>query len=298
MRSCCATHSLEKFYEESWQNDMSSGLLNRSGVEIPTKVNYVSQGEGQPIILIHGLAASLHDWDFLIPQLDRAGYASYALDLLGHGGSPKPDSRSYQMEWLTDHFLGWMDSLKLDQPAVLIGHSLGGYFALEYALRFPSRTRGLILVDPFYSCRQLPAFVRWLYRYPKLIGFLIRNTPIWLLRIIINFTSLSMGHGPSGMHGLPKSVREQAVLDYEHTAFGVYNLPNTNFDLTPHLASVCVPSLVVWGERDQALAPPSFSKLASLMPNTKAEHIPATHIPHQTHADWFNRLVLDFLKTI
>ncbi len=277
---------------------MSSTLSDKGGVEIPAKVNYVSQGKGQPVIMIHGLAASLHDWDFLIPELDKAGYASYALDLLGHGESPKPDSRSYQMDWLTDHFINWTESLNLDEPVVLIGHSLGGYFALEYARRFPPRTRGLILVDPFYSYRQIPAFLLRLYSYPKLIGFLIRSTPIWLLRIIINFTSLLIGHGPSGMHGLPKSVREQSVLDYSRTAFGVYNLPNTNFDLTPCLASISVPSLIVWGEHDQTLSPSSFSTLAKLMPNAKAEHILATHIPHQTHADWFNGLVLDFLKTI
>ncbi|MCL4529671.1 MAG: alpha/beta hydrolase [Chloroflexi bacterium] len=277
---------------------MSTTSPGKGGVEIPTKVNYVSQGKGQPVIMIHGLAASLHDWDFLIPELDKAGYASYALDLLGHGGSPKPDSRSYQMDWLTDHFLGWIESLGLEQPTVLIGHSLGGYFALEYARRFPSRTRGLILVDPFYSCRQLPVLVRWLYRYPRLISFIIRSTPTWLLRIAINFTSISIGHGPSGMHGLPKSVRKQALLDYSRTAYGVYNLPNTNFDLTPCVASISAPSLIVWGEHDQTLSPSSFSTLAKLMPNAKAEHIPATHIPHQTHADWFNGLVLDFLKTI
>ncbi len=277
---------------------MNSISPDKGGIEIPMRANYVSRGKGQPVIMIHGLAASLHDWDFLIPELDKAGYASYALDLLGHGESPKPDSRSYQMDWLTKHFLGWMDSLDLDQPAVLIGHSLGGYFAIEYALRFPSRTRGLILVNPFYSRRQLPALIRWLYRYPNLIGFFVRSTPIWLLRIVINLTSLAVGHGPGGMHGLPKSAREQTVRDYARTAHGVYNLLNTDFDLTPCAAAISVPSLVVWGEHDQTLSPASFSALANLMPNATIRHIPAAHIPHQTHAEWFNGLVLDFLKTI
>ncbi|MBI3737910.1 MAG: alpha/beta fold hydrolase, partial [Chloroflexi bacterium] len=70
--------------------------------EIPTTTNFISKGKGSPVILIHGLAASLHDWDFLLPELDKAGYAGYALDLLGHGESPKPDSREYEMDWLFD----------------------------------------------------------------------------------------------------------------------------------------------------------------------------------------------------
>ena len=103
---------------------------------IPTTANYVRQGEGPPVIMIHGVAASLHDWDDLSPELAKEGYASYALDLLGHGDSPRLDSRAYQMDWLFEHFLNWMNSLHLTQPAILVGHSLGGYIALEYALLF------------------------------------------------------------------------------------------------------------------------------------------------------------------
>ncbi len=115
---------------------------------ISTAVNYVHQGAGAPVILIHGLAASHHDWDDLIPELATDGHACYALDLLGHGESPKPDERIYQMDWVLEHFFNWVESLHLPEPAVLIGHSLGGYMALEYARRLSAATRGLILVDP------------------------------------------------------------------------------------------------------------------------------------------------------
>ena len=53
-------------------------------------VNFTRRGAGAPVIMIHGLAASLHDWDFLIPDLVAAGYEACALDLLGHGESYKP----------------------------------------------------------------------------------------------------------------------------------------------------------------------------------------------------------------
>src|SRR5258706_16342363 len=124
-------------------------------VIIPTSANFIQQGTGTPVILIHGLAASLHDWDALIPELTTNGYSSYALDILGHGDSPKPTSRAYQMEWLFENFMNWMRSLHLTEPAILIGHSLGGYLALEYARRVPVWTRVLILVNPFYSRSQL-----------------------------------------------------------------------------------------------------------------------------------------------
>src|SRR5689334_23874332 len=87
---------------------------------IPTTANYINHGTGTPAILIHGLAASLHDWNDLIPDLSANGYASYALDLLGHGDSPKLDSRAYQMDWIVEHFSSWRKSLHLIDPAILI----------------------------------------------------------------------------------------------------------------------------------------------------------------------------------
>src|SRR5262245_34089234 len=94
-------------------------------ITIPTTANFVRQGDGIPVILIHGIAASLHDWDDLIPKLTQNGYASYALDLLGHGESPKPDAHAYRADWLYEHFEHWMRSLQLVEPAIVIGHSLG-----------------------------------------------------------------------------------------------------------------------------------------------------------------------------
>src|SRR5512141_3264795 len=148
--------------------------------DIPATANYIQTGTGSPIILIHGIAASLHYWDDFIPTLSQHGYASYALDLLGHGDSPKLSSRAYQMGWMVDHFSEWVKSLRLTEPAVLIAHSLGGYIALEYARRVSAWTRGLILIDPFYSLSQLPLVLRRTYRHPTLSGFIASRLPEWI----------------------------------------------------------------------------------------------------------------------
>jgi pimeloyl-ACP methyl ester carboxylesterase len=264
-----------------------------------THVNFIHQGEGAPVILIHGLAASLHDWDDLVPELARHGYAAYALDLLGHGESAKPDSRAYDMDWVFDHLSAWIDSLGLDQPPVLIGHSLGGYLALDYARRFSARTRGLVLVDPFYRLGQLPALLRLSYRHPSINMTVVERTPEWLFRIIIDATSLSMGHSSGGAHNLPEHIRAQTALDYKRTAPGVYNLPNTSPDLTPYLAEITAPTLVVWGTRDSTLAPASFKELVSALPNVVGTKLfVAGHVPHQSHTAEFNPLVLEFLKNL
>jgi pimeloyl-ACP methyl ester carboxylesterase len=263
------------------------------------KVHYAQKGEGAPILLIHGIAASLHDWDDLIPALAARGYAAYALDLLGHGKSAKPATRTYHIQWLFEHFAGWADSLNLTQPAVLCGHSLGGYLALEYAHRFPSRTRGLILSNPYYRLGQLSALLRFSYRRPSLNGIIISKTPHWMFRMIIDATSLALGRTNGSIHALPERVRHQTALDYKRTAPGAYNLPNTTQDLSRILPEIHAPTLVIWGDRDMTLAPDSFLSLVAAMPNARGKVIyGAGHVPHQSDPREFNQLVFEFLNQL
>jgi len=269
-----------------------------SNAIIPTTAHYIHQGEGPPVIMIHGVAASLHDWDDLLPDLAKGGYASYALDLLGHGDSPKLDSRAYQMDWLFEHFSSWMKSLHLTQPAILIGHSLGGYIALEYARRVSAWTRGLVLVNPLYSLRQLPALLRRTYRRPHLSSFIVERTPQWIFRMIVDMASMALGHSTGALHSLPERVRAQTALDYARTAPGVYHVPNTGEDLTTYLSSISFPTLVVWGDRDKTLSPASFPKLVSAMPRAVGKSMHAGHVPHQSNPEEFNQLVKEFLRDV
>ena len=271
-------------------------ILNN--LSIPSLANSVQQGTGTPVILIHGLAASLHDWDDLIPELSSNGYASYALDLLGHGDSPKPDSRVYQMEWVFEHFSNWMKSLQLTEPAILIGHSMGGYLALEYARRVSAWTRGLVLVDPFYSRAQLPRLLRNTYSHADWSSLIVGRTPEWLFRFFVDLSSVATGHSIGGAHSLPEKIRAQTALDFKRTAPGVYHLPTAVTDLTQYLPEINTRSLVVWGDRDQTLTTSSFSQLVNKLPKARGEVLHAGHVPHQSHAPAFNQLVMQFLKEL
>jgi pimeloyl-ACP methyl ester carboxylesterase len=264
---------------------------------IPTTASYIQQGSGRPVILIHGIASSYHNWDDLIPELVGEGYSCYALDLLGHGDSPKPPSRAYQMEWMYGHFSSWVRSLHLTEPAILIGHSLGGYLALEYARRVPAWTHSLVLVDPLYSLSQLPSLLRRTYRRPHLSHFIIGRTPPWMFRLIVDMSSVAMGYGTGAIHSLPERVRAQTALDYGRTSPGVYNIINTSRDLNGDIASLSFPTLVVWGDRDQTLAPSSFPRLVNRMPRATGKVLRAGHVPHQSNMEEFNQVVVEFLRS-
>lgn len=264
--------------------------------EIPARANFVEQGSGRPVICVHGLAASLHDWDDLLPALAASGYHAYALDLLGHGESPKPDSRSYKTKWVLKHLEAWINSLNLSEPPVLIGHSLGGYLSLRYTLRQPERVRALVLVNPFYRLDQLPGLLRRTYRRPTLNALVVERTPGWLFHWIINITNIALGRTGGSALALTDSVRLQTAIDYKRTAPGAFNLPNTVRDLTPDLSRLHHPTFIVWGDRDQTLAPDFFPPLVQALPNARGQAISGGHVPHQSNVNEFNRLVLEFLQ--
>lgn len=274
----------------NWQNTMSNPTT------LEQTVNFIRQGTGAPVILIHGLAASLFDWNDLIPALTQAGYAAHALDLLGHGQSHKPkDLEDYTVENVFAHFSAWLDSLELAEPLILIGHSLGGYLSIQYALRHPKRVRALVLTDPFLSLEQLPLLLRFNYRRPFITTALIEKTPEWLFRRAIDLTSLSIRNG----YVLSKEVRMQTAADYKRAHPGIFNLIHTAQDLTPRLSAVSQTTLVLWGEHDQTLAPAFFEKILSRLPNASGTGLPgAGHVPHQSHPEEFNRRVLAFLDNL
>ncbi len=266
------------------------------------KVNYVHAGQGSPLIMIHGLAASLRDWDDTIPAMADAGYASYAFDLLGHGESYKPeDVRDYNIEEVYAHMAAWIESLALNEPPVLIAHSLGSYLALTHALRAPERVRALVLTNPFYDIRQLSSTMQIISRHQLLNTRLIESTPYWMFRALVDLSSMKFNLGGGGSNGylLSDDIRNQTALDYKRAGAGIFNISRTLHDLTPNLPSLEKQTLVIWGCHDRTLSPPSFPRLVDLLPNARGETIDnCGHVPHQCHAHEFNQYVLEFLATI
>jgi 2-hydroxymuconate-semialdehyde hydrolase len=263
-------------------------------------VNYIQQGTGAPVILVHGLAASLHDWDDLLPVLAETGYAGYALDLLGHGESHKPLLRSeYTVENVFNHFSAWVDSLSIHEPVTLIGHSLGGALSLMYTLRFPERVRALTLINPFYDIKQLSPVIQHPMLRQVLNAGLIELTPYWLFRFFVDVSSFNYYIGDRESHIMPEHIRYQTALDYTRAASGIYNIVHTLPNMLASLPEIQQPTLLLWGARDQTLGPASFPQLAKILPRVINTHtLPLCgHVPHQCHSAAFNPHVMEFLKT-
>jgi pimeloyl-ACP methyl ester carboxylesterase len=246
-----------------------------------------------PVILIHGLAASRYDWVYLEPVLKAAGYLTHSLDLLGHGDGSKPENiHEYQYKCLQQYFVSWVDTLQLSAPPVLIGHSLGGYLALDYVLHANRPVSGLLLISPFFSGQQLSAIMRLLYRVPFLGAAGMRLVPQWLIQFGIDMD-------PIDGHSLSMAARRQMAEDTKRASPQILYFPRTLPDLTPELSCITVTSLVIWGEKDHTLNPHSFPALVDAMPAALGHPVPAIgHQPHLGKSELVNNLALEFLDKI
>lgn len=105
---------------------------------------YEVNGNGQPVVLLTG-GADVRNWTFLSPLLEKH-FKVVALDVRGSGKSPIPFEDVNYIEDL----LSLLDHLKINQAA-LIGHSMGGQMATEFALNYPERVSKLVLIAPGLS---------------------------------------------------------------------------------------------------------------------------------------------------
>ena len=114
--------------------------------EYQGRLHLVRAGSGPPpIVFVHGLGSSADTWTECMRLLaDR--FEVVAVDLLGHGRSPVPDDPA---EYTRDRALDDLDAVlaALDERAVLVGHSLGGYLSLAHAATRPGAARGIIVLN-------------------------------------------------------------------------------------------------------------------------------------------------------
>ena len=120
------------------------------------RMRYVDEGQGSPVVLIHGFASSIENWTPVMPALVRDGHRVIAMDLHGFGWTDRGEG-DYSSESQARLVFALMDRLGVDRAAV-VGHSYGAGVTLQMALLSPERIERIALYDAWAYDGQLPAF--------------------------------------------------------------------------------------------------------------------------------------------
>ncbi|HRK53827.1 MAG TPA: alpha/beta fold hydrolase [Cyclobacteriaceae bacterium] len=100
-------------------------------------------GQGSPLIILHGLFGSSDNW-YSLSKIFAEKYKVYVVDQRNHGQSPHDSEHNYKV--LTDDLNSFIEDHKIEKP-IIIGHSMGGKTAMNFAIRFPEKLSKLIIVD-------------------------------------------------------------------------------------------------------------------------------------------------------
>jgi pimeloyl-ACP methyl ester carboxylesterase len=263
------------------------------------RIRYWAQGEGEALILVHGLAGSVEFWQYNVEPL-AAAHRVYALDLPGFGGSDK-EIEHLSLEYAASFLTHFMDVMGLER-ASLAGNSLGGLVCAQTAVRSPERVVKLILVGSAGFGGELNLILR-LWSVP-LLGDLVFRTyqrafpslRRWAFPDSPSIDDQWMAAAATVLR--TPGVRESALRIARMGASLRGQRQEMLADLHRQVAGIDVPTLIIWGRQDPVVPVAHAYAARDLIPHSEVRIIERCgHIPQVERPEEFNKLVLDFLAS-
>eukprot|EP00850_Spirogloea_muscicola_P014431 SM000103S09523 [mRNA] locus=s103:470030:473187:- [translate_table: standard] len=266
------------------------------------QIHYVSegQGEGPPIVLVHGFGASAYHWRYNIPELAKK-YRVYALDLLGFGWSDKA---------VIDYNPGlWRDQVAdfvrevVKEPAVLVGNSVGGYTVLSAAAEYPELVKGIALVnaagrfeedanrsgktkvvDTREEVDLTSAFIlpvkQVFQRVAVYLTFLQAKQPAGIKQVLQNVYIDKTNVDDYLVRSIVQPTGDANAAEAYYRLTTQVLLHPTAVPVDALLSRTKAPVLLLWGELDPWITPAKADRIQQLFPKAQRVRLPAGHCPH------------------
>jgi pimeloyl-ACP methyl ester carboxylesterase len=258
------------------------------------RVDDSGEGARGPAVFLHSSGMSGDQWRRTAEAARKAGYRTVVPDFIGSGRSPAwPDGKPFHFDRDVELVSRMLDAI--GQPARLVGHSYGGFIALQAALRDPARVSGLVLYDPVAfgvldsmadtdARADLAAVnLRW--------GESVAAHEAWLEGFV------DFWGGPNAWSRL----REEARAEFRRVGFIVFEEVRTLMsDATAasvYRAALRVPTLVVGGELSPIPAKRVVARLAEAIERAEVATLAgAGHMGPLTHGGKFTALCVEALS--
>ena len=268
------------------------------------RVAYRMAGSGPPIVLIHGITASSVVWESVAPRLARH-HTVLAPDLLGHGQSAKPRG-DYSMGAFASGIRDLVLSLELG-PVTVVGHSLGGGVAMQFAYQFPHLVERLVLVGAGGVTKDVNIVLR-------LASLPMGSETLALLRLPLVLPALQLVGRAAGLmlgstgvgHDLPDVLRVLADLPEPMASAAFTRTLRAVVDWRGQIVTMLdrcyltesVPVQIIWGT-DDVVVPVSHARMAhAAMPGSRLEIFERSgHFPFHDDPDRFIEVVERFIDS-
>lgn len=257
-------------------------------------------GSGPPLVLLHGIGDSSATWLPVLSALADS-HTVIAPDLLGHGASAKPRA-DYSVAAYANGVRDLLGVLGIDR-ATLVGHSLGGGVAMQFAYQFPERTERLALVGSGGAGPEVTTLLR-LATLPgaaSLLRLLELPTSRWQVGAVVGLLrALETDIGQDApdllrmIDALPDATARAAFIRTLRSVVDWRGQVVTMLDRC--YLTRGMPTLLVWGGRDAVVPVRHAHRAAGAMPGSRLEVLPdAGHFPFHTDPAWFVGVLEDFM---
>jgi pimeloyl-ACP methyl ester carboxylesterase len=266
-------------------------------VELPgVEAEYVEIGDGEPLLFVHGISGSWHNWLETLPHVGRT-HRAIALGLPGFGSCPMPS-------WPIDmHAYGrfvhdFCEKLGIHRAAALVGHSMGGLIAAEAVLSGPRRFDRLALVSPAglvntWRPRERGTLTALAWDVGgayvgRLASAIVRRPGTRYL------TFRAFVHSPNELR--PELLWEQLNAGVPCAGFADALRTAIEYDARERLAEIDIPTLIVWGSDDLIIPVRAAHSYKRRLPGARLEVFEETgHVPQLERPARFNALLDKFL---
>ena len=264
------------------ETEPNQGPAGNSVRVFGANLHYVDAGSGSVVVLLHGLADDVGVWESVMPAL-AAKHRVIALDQIGFGRSDKP-LLGYRAGTFVDFLDGFLNELKIDR-ASLVGNSLGGWIAANFALAHPERIDRLVLCDAAgYAA------------VPKTMDPRALNALRLASREDIRYLGPLTFHNKRFYEDVDLAFKQRVTAGDNYTVNQLLDSMISGEDvLDGRLGAIHKPTLIVWGREDK-LIPLNFAeRFHKEITGSRLEVIDdCGHMPHVECADKFNHALLKF----
>lgn len=252
--------------------------------------HYQDQGTGPTLVLLHGVASSLHTWDGWVKRM-APHYRILRIDLPAHGlTGPDPKRDRYNLQYMVGKLDKFLNKLGVGK-IYLAGNSLGGYIAWNYALQRPDRVNKLVLIDSAGYPQDMP-FIMSMAAIPGIgdIGRIM--TPKFVVNSNVEAAYYDDEKATDEVKQryfdlLMREGNRGALIDVFRTMKEQSNNPH----LGDRVKELRIPVLLMWGEEDEWVPLTILERFRKDLPNAEVViyegvgHMPMEELPVQTARD-------------